>query len=149
MGACPDPTPFQKEVSFDLKGPNGTQTFTTREWTKAGLTAWLGECPFTSVTVQHDRSVSPNDPAYKQPLRVYIDGYYFPVPKGEGVDVPVPIAEIIRQGQQRYVTSQAAGADLNAMTITASNPNGKEIRAEELGLDGGYMDEPGAGYVED
>lgn len=135
----PDPAPYQQEVSYEMRGPDGRVKQTTREWRLKGLRAWLAACPTDVVTVPRDPGIAETDQAWKQPLPVFIDGYRFDVPKGEPYEVPAPIAEIIRQGQRRYRTAQAAGLELKSLLITAANPNGKEIGAETLGLDPGPL----------
>lgn len=127
----PDPTPFQSHREIPGRAADGTRTVDIDTyWTKRKLEQWLRACPSQTVFIQPDPSEAAEDLSRIKPLLVYYDGFPFPIPKGQGVEVPLPIAEIVKQSQQKHRTAQSAGIDL--YTISARNPNGAFID-----LDGG------------
>lgn len=127
----PDNAPFlteRLEAERDLDGKR--IMVPVKHWTRKKLEQWLSACPTELVHIQLDPSQVNEDPARVPPFPVIYDGFPFDIPRGQPVEVPAPIAQIVKQSQQKHVTSQAAGIDL--FRITASNPDGKFID-----LDGG------------
>lgn len=124
----PDATPYQSRRPFSQKVHGETLTIDEVYWTRRGLSRWLAVCPKVTVTVRPDRSFDPETDGTPRPLLVIYDGFRFDVPVGEPVEIPLPIAEIVRWSQRRHRTSQAAGLD--QLAISESNPDGMYIDFE-------------------
>lgn len=140
----PDPTPYQSRRVMKIKSDGNTLEVPDTYWTKNKLMQWLAACPRVMVSVPLDPSNDPGDPQQARPHQVIYDGYRFDIPKGEPVEVPSPIAEIVQQGQQKFRTAQSRGLDM--LTITPQNPNGMYV---DFG-DGPSPSAPiGADYAED
>lgn len=139
---CPDPAPYQRKRSETFPSLNGPVVVETNVWTIAGLRKWLAACPTDVVTIQPTPGTDPDDETQMRPHQVVYDGYFFWIPKGVPYVVPVPIAEIVKQSQQRHRTAQSRGVDLMSLTISARNPDGMEIDAGAIGLDGGFGPAP-------
>lgn len=146
VAEIPDPAPYQAVKKIRLKGADGStlEIDDTRWASKAKLMQWLSICPAVMVSIPLDPSNDPEDTTKTQNHYVGYDGYPFYIPKGEPVEVPAPIAEIVRQSQQKYRTAQARGLDL--LTISPKNPNGMYV---DFGDGGDPMAATGAAFSEE
>lgn len=134
QGEIPDNAPYLSERMEQDRDLDGKRIMVpVKHWTKKKLEQWLAACPTELVHIQLDPSQVNEDPDRVPPFPVIYDGFPFDIPRGQSVEVPAPIAQIVKQSQRKYVTSQAAGIDL--FRISARNPDGKFID-----MDGGGMD---------
>ena len=140
----PDPAPYQSHRTMRIKSDGNMLEVDDTYWTKVKLMQWLSACPAVMVSIPFDPSNDPEDLSATRAWPVIYDGYPFYIPKGEPVEVPAPIAEIVKQSQQKYRTAQARGLDL--LTISPQNPNGMYV---DFGDGGAPMAATGAAFSEE
>ena len=79
------------------------------KWTKRRAKAFLASCPKRAIIIERTNDDIQYETREGHPAYQYVgwNGWSYPVPKGQSVEVPEPIAQILDQSRALFRTAQA------------------------------------------
>lgn len=96
--------PRRVRPTIDLSNPLDAPDLPDGEWSRAHLNQFLGRQPYDMVFIKLESYEDDGEDHYQT---VGFQGHWFSIRKGEAVSVPVQIAAIIKQSQEKFPTMQS------------------------------------------